>query len=158
MAITLEDRMGDAVLSDGTGAYVDGEGAIVHLADLKTQPDQMAVKSGPGPNSRNGRIRIALAGLDEQCGTFQLRVHSSSEFLDLPVGNSLLGTGSVICVPGTNKKDVYQIDIGECVAVHRVAADAWRVVSDAGCVGRLDGFKGTIGYYEVPFAFEAVLK
>ncbi len=38
------------------------------------------------------------------------------------------------------------------------ARDAWRVVSDAGCVGRLDQLKETVGYYEVPFAFEAVLK
>jgi hypothetical protein len=157
MAITLEDRAGDAVLSDGEGTYVDGEGAIVHLADLERQHDQMAVKSGPGVDSRNGQI--ALAGLDELCGTFQLRVNSSSEFLDLPVGNSMLGTGTVMCrLQGSGKKDVYQIDIGECIVVHRVAADAWRVVSDAGCVGRLDHFKETIGYYEVPFAFNAVLR
>ncbi len=154
---TLDDRAGDAILSDGAGTYVDGEGAIVHLADLEPQHDQIAVKSGPGIDSRNGRI--ALAGLDELCGNFQLRVYSSGEFLDLPVGSSMLGTGTVMCrLRGGGKKDLYQIDIGECLAVHRVAEDAWRVVSDAGCVGRLDHFKETIGYYEVPFAFEAVLK
>jgi hypothetical protein len=157
MAITLEDRAGDAVLSDGAGTYVDGEGAIVHLADVETQHDQMAVKSGPGSDSRNGRI--ALAGLDEYCGNFQLRVYSSSEFLDLSVGNSMLGTGTVMCrLRGAGKKDVYQIDIGECIAVSRIAEDAWHVVSDAGCVGRLDHFKETIGYFEVPFAFEAILQ
>jgi hypothetical protein len=159
MAITLEDRTGDAVLSDGAGPYVDGEGAIVYLADLEPQQDQVAVKSGPGIDSRSGRIRIAPAGLDEQCENFQLRVNSSNEFLDLPVGNSMLGTGTVLCrLRGGGKKDFYQIEIEECIAVSRVADDTWRVVSDAGCVGRLDGFKKTIGYYEVPFAFEAVLK
>jgi hypothetical protein len=156
MAITLEDGTGDVVLSDGAGAYVHGEGAIVHLADLEPQHDQMAVKSGPGSDSRNGRI--ALAGLDELCGNFQLRVYSTSEFLDLPVGNSMLGTGTVMCrLRGAGKKDVYQIEIGECIAIYRIAQDAWRVVSEAGCVGRLERFKETIGYYEVPFAFVGAL-
>ncbi len=158
MALTLEDRAGDAVLSDGAGPYLDGDGAIVHLADLKDEHDQIAIKSGPGPTSRDGWIRIALAGLDEQCGNFQLRVYSSSELLDLPVGNLLLGTGSVLCVPGNNKKDVYQIEIDECVVVHRVAAGAWHVASDADCIGRLDHSKDTMGRYGVPFAFQAVLK
>jgi hypothetical protein len=158
MAITLDDRTGDAVLSDGAGTYVDGEGAIVHLADVETQHDQMAVKSGPGPKSRNSRLLIAQAGFDEHCDNFQLRVYSSSEFLDLAVGNSMLGTGTVMCVPSVDKKDVYQIDIGECIVVSRVAADAWRVASDANCIGRLGARKETIGYYEVPFAFEAVLR
>ncbi|NIN73035.1 MAG: hypothetical protein GTO46_14120 [Gemmatimonadetes bacterium] len=159
MAITLEDRTGDAVLSDGAGTYVDGEGAIVYLADLEPQQDQIAVKSGPGIDSRDGQIRIAPAGLDEQCENFQVRVNSSNEFLDLPVGNSMLGTGTVLCrLRGGGKKDFYQIEIEECIAVSRIAEDAWHVVSNAGCVGRLDHFKETIGYYEVPFAFEAVLK
>jgi hypothetical protein len=159
MAITLDDRMGDAVLSEGAGTYVDGEGAIVYLADLEPKQDQIAVKSGPGIDSRDGQIRIAPAGLDEQCENFQVRVNSSTEFLDLPVGNSMLGTGTVLCrLRGGGKKDFYQIEIEECIAVYRVAADTWRVVSDAGCFGRLDHFKETMGRYEVPFAFEAVLK
>jgi hypothetical protein len=156
MAISLEDRAGDAVLSDGAGTYVHGEAAIVELQDWEIQDDQMYVKSAPGANSRNGRI--VLAGLDVECVHFQLRVYSSSEFLELPLGEAVLATGLVMCRPlGPGKKDEYRIDIGECVAVHRVAENAWRVISETGCVGRLSKFKQTIGDYDVPFEFLGVL-
>jgi hypothetical protein len=156
MAITLEDRVGDAVLSDGAWTYVHGEGAIVELQDWEMSDDQMYVKSGAKRHSRNGRI--VLAGLDMECGNFQLRVYSSSEFLDVPVGDAVLAIGLVFCRPlGTGWKDQYRIDIGECVAVQHIAEDSWRVVSEVGCVGRLSKFKETIGDYDVPFAFEGVL-
>jgi len=156
MAITLANRGGDAVLSDGAGTYVQDEGAIVELQDWELSNDQMYVKSAPGTNSRTGRLR--LGELDAECGNFQLRVYSSSEFLDVAVGESAFGTGLVMCTPaGAGMKERYQLDIGECIEIHRIAQDAWRVVSEAGCVGQLSRFKETIGDYDVPFEFQAVL-
>lgn len=157
MAITLEDRVGDAILSDGGGIYVHADGAIVELQVWETMDDQMYVKSAPGAKSRGGRL--GLDGLDAQCANFQLRVYSSSRFLDLAVGETVFGAGLVMCTPpGSGMNERYQLDIGECIAVQRIAQDAWRAVSDAGCVGRLDQGKKTIGFYEVPFAFAGVLR
>lgn len=157
MEITLEDRDGDAVLSDGAGPYLHGDGAIVELQDWEIDDDQMYVKSAPGANARGGQIE--LPGLQVICQAFQLKVYSSSEFLDVPVDDEILATGLVICRNrGAGHKDTYLIDIGEHVVVSRVAEDTWRVVCSADCVGRLDHFKETIGYYEVPFAFRAVLR
>jgi hypothetical protein len=157
MAITLADRAGNAILSDGAGTYVHGDGAIVELQAWETMDDQMYVKSAPGAKSRGGRL--VLDGLDAQCANFQLRVYSSSDFLDVPVGETVFGTGLVMCTPpGSGVKERYQLDIGECIAAQRITQDVWRVVSDASCVGRLDQGKKTIGLYEVPFAFEGVLR
>lgn len=156
MEITLADRVGDAVVSDGAGTYVHREEAIVELQAWEISNDQMYVKSAPGANSRRGRLR--LGELDVECGNFQLKVYSANEFLDVAVGGSVFGTGVVMCTPaGAGVKERYQLDIGECIAIHRIAQDAWRVVSDVGCVGRLSRFKDTIGDYDVPFEFLAVL-
>lgn len=63
-----------------------------------------------------------------------------------------------MCTPvGSGMSERYQLDIGECMAIHRIAQDAWHVVSQPGCFGRLDQGKKTIGSFEVPFAFEGVL-
>lgn len=156
MAITLEDRAGDAILSDGGGTYVHGDGAIVELQAWETIDDQMYVKSSPGAKSRRGRV--VLDGLDVACANFQLKVYSSSGLLDAAVGETVLGTGLVMCTPvGSGMNERYQLDIGECIAIHRVAQDAWHVVSQPGCLGRLDQRKKTMGNFEVPFAFEGIL-
>jgi hypothetical protein len=157
MAITLEDRAGDAILSDGGGTYTHDDGALVELQAWVTMDDQMYVKSAPGAKSRGGRL--VLDGLDVECGSFQLRVYSSSEFLGLAVGETVFGTGLVMCTPvGSGMKERYQLDIGECIAVQRIAQDVWRVVCEADCVGRLSQGRETLGLYEVPFAFEGVLR
>jgi hypothetical protein len=149
MAITLEDRAG--------GTYVHGDGAIVELQAWETMDDQMYVKSAPGANSRGGRL--VLDGLDVACANLQLRVYSSSALLDVAVGETVLGTGLVMCTPaGSGMNDRYQLDIGECIAIHRVAQDTWHVVSQPGCLGRLDQGKKRIGNFEVPFAFEGIPK
>lgn len=156
MAITLEDRAGDAILSDGGGTYVHGDGAIVGLQAWETMDDQMYVKSAPGAKSRGGRL--VLDGLDVACANSQLRVYFSSGLFDAAVGETVLGTGLVMCTPvGSGINERYQLDIGECIAIHRIAPDAWHVVSQPGCLGRLDQRKKTIGNFEVPFAFEGVL-
>jgi hypothetical protein len=156
MAITLEDRAGDAILSDGGGTYTHDDGALVELQAWETMDDQMYVKSAPGAKSRGGRL--VLDGLDVECG-FQLRVYSSSEFLDVVVGETVIGTGLVMCTPlGSGRKERYQLDIGEFVAIHRIAQDTWRVFCEADCVGRLSQGRETLGLYEAPFAFEGVLR
>jgi hypothetical protein len=157
MAITLEDKAGDAILSDGGGTYVHGDGAIVELQAWETMDDQMYVKSSPGAKSRGGRL--VLDGLDVACANFQLRVYSSSEFFDVAIGEAVLGTGLVMCTPvGSGMNERYQLDIGACIAIHRIEQDAWQVVSEPDCLGRLDQGKKTIGNFEVPFAFEGILR
>ena len=157
MAITLEDRAGDGILSDGGGTYVHGDGAIVELQAWETMDDQMYVKSAPGAKSRGGRL--VLDGLDVACANFQLRVYSSSGLLDVAANETVFGTGLVMCTPvGSGVNERYQLEIGECIAIHRIAQDAWHVVSQPGCLSWLDQGKKTIGNFEVPFAFEGILK
>ena len=134
-----------------------GDGAIVELQAWETMDDQMYVKSAPGAKSRGGRL--VLDRLDVACANFQLRVYSSSGLLDAAVGETVFGTGLVMCTPvGSGMNERYQLDIGECIVVQRTALDAWHVVSQFGCLGRLDQGKKTIGNIEVPFAFEGILR
>jgi hypothetical protein len=154
--VTVADRPGDSILSDGEGFYRDGEdGTGARLWDMGNGvADHLYFAAGG--SVRNLKLSIpGVTGGVQTCasGIFQPNVNSSGyQFYNLlPVGSSTADVGQNFgglfqCRFGPGNRDSYSVTYGPpfgeaerppygppCIVIAHTADKVWTLTADAGC-------------------------
>lgn len=160
--VTVADRSGDSILSDGEGIYTDGvDGTRARLWDMNNGvADHLYFEVGG--SGRNLRLKIpgvtdGAPGGVQTCGLaiFQPNVNESDYqfYNELPVGSSTADVGQnfgglLQCRFGPGNRDHYSVTYGspfgtygppdECIVITHTADKVWTLTADAGCTAAVN--------------------
>ncbi len=166
--VTVANRAGDSILSDGAGIYTDGVDAEARLWDMMNGvADHLYFQAGG-----TRKLKLSIAGITnglQTCdvGTLQPNVNSSGyQFYNLlPVGQSTTGTqnfgGTFKCSYGPHDWDAVNVTYeSQCIVITHTAYKVWTITADTGCTAAVTKIqnKQVIGQWvgqNVPFQVQA---
>jgi hypothetical protein len=167
--VSVADRSGDALLSDGAGVYTDGLDAEARLWDMMNGVADHLYFLVSG----NGRsLKLSIPGITngvQSCGIGKLQpnVNSSGyQFYNLlPVGQSTTGSqnfgGTFQCSYGAHNWDAVNVTYeSQCIVITHTADKVWTITADTGCTAGVTKIQNrqVVGQWvgqNVPFQVQA---
>ena len=159
-SLTLADRVGDAITSDGGGTYSDGVGGV--LCQLLSG-GQLSLNLENAARNLNFDLNGRISGSGP---TGTLSDHTKvavSDIAGMAVGSSKLTRGIFNTSVGQFNFDSAADSLTNSVSVTRISATTWTVETGAGDVAvlvRPDPNKPNksvkVGYYHLPFKLTGV--
>lgn len=170
--VTVADRAGDSILSDGGGIYTDGiMGASARLWDMNNGVADHLFFQVPQGNGRVLKLSIpdVFSGTQTCAGaTLKPNVNASGyQFYNLlPPGSSTTGAqnfgGTFGCSFGSGNRDSYNVTYeSQCIVItHGSNPLEWTIAADAGCTATVTKVQnrkvvGTWINQDVPFQVTA---
>ena len=150
--VTVADRPGDSIRSDGLGAYLEGvDGTTARIWDMASVADHLTFWSDAGGTTgRSLSLSIpGVTGGTQTCASGKLMPNRNANnyqfYNNLPVGSSTdmpsvedplrsnFG-GTFECYFGPGNRDHYQLTYeSECIVIAHTADKEWTITADAGC-------------------------
>ena len=167
--VSVADRSGDALLSDGAGIYTDGLDADARLWDMMNGVADHLYFQVSG---RGRSLRLSIPGITngiQTCatGTLQPNVNSSGyQFYNLlAVGQSTSGSqnfgGTFQCSYGAHNWDAVNVTYeSQCIVFTHTADKVWTITADSGCTATVTKIQNrqVVGQWvnqNVPFQVQA---
>jgi len=171
--VTVADRSGDSLQSDGAGIYTDGLDADARLWDMMNGVADHLYFVAPGGTPGSTRfLKLSIPGITngvQACGTgiLQPNLNSSGyQFYNLlPIGQSTSGSqnfgGTFKCSYGPHGWDAVNVTYeSQCIVITHTADKVWTITADAGCTAGVTKIQNrqVIGQWvgqNVPFQVQA---
>jgi hypothetical protein len=167
--VSVADRSGDSLLSEGLGIYTDGLDAQARLWDMVNGvADHLYfLVDGSGRN-----LKLSIPGITngvQTCssGKLQPNVNASGyQFYNLlPIGSSTTGSqnfgGTFGCSYGAHGWDAVNVTYeSQCIVITHTADKMWTITADTGCTATVTKIQNrqVIGQWvgqDVPFQVQA---
>jgi len=171
--VSVADRSGDSLQSDGVGIYTDGLDTEARLWDMMNGVADHLYFVAPGGTPGSTRfLKLSIPGITngvQACGTgiLQPNVNSSGyQFYNLlPVGQSTSGSqnfgGTFKCSYGPHDWDAVNVTYeSQCIVITHTADKVWTITADPGCTAAVTKIQNrqVVGQWvgqDVPFQVQA---
>ncbi|MEP6801437.1 MAG: hypothetical protein ABJC07_05840 [Acidobacteriota bacterium] len=135
-SVTVADRVGDAILSDGHGVYTDGIDAECRLWDMASVADHLYFVAPGGVPQSTRTLKLSIPGVTngaEICGTGTLQPNQNSSNYQF---YNLLAVGSSTNDVGQNFGGTFKCTSG---------INLWTITYESQCIVITHGQYGTPG-------------
>lgn len=173
--VTVGDRVGDSILSDGLGSYTNSTTSEARLWDMVNGvADHLLFQVDQRKHGRNVKLAIPTLIDNLTCfaATFKPNQNDSDYqfYNQLPIGASTdepdpldpdrsnFG-GTINCLDARGRNGWllnYQV---QCIVIAHTGAGQWTVTADSGCLASVsqvtNGAITPLGNYDVPFQLQA---